>query len=418
MLKEKLASFNKDLSKWDVSNVNTFYRTFYHLPEFNQPLFSGEHKWVVNKKFSNNPNNDLQVGDMLYMMGRGQLNSITLDILDKLSQEATDTYDARTRYTVFQSGDPGHWRRYLYIYDNGNIELTDQNKSYEKAGVLENGYIRFTNTHSVGQYIYRSLPIFKDMFRNAESMAGNIDFVDFINSTPTQYVSPKYYSNIFTGSNASFIVSDYSKFLSNYTSGGVYIHDDYSIRYFAALDVSKDLGVDSHRVDTGDPNEWKTQNVTTMFYLFSSTEFNKDISDWDTTNVTSMQAMFNSNPYFNQDINTKQVTRSDGSVYTAWDTSSVTDMKDMFHHANDFNQKIGDWDVSNVENMENMFRSATSLYDGELYKWDVSSLKNATNMFRACIYSDVYNPSQSNGTIHQIIINMKLFYIMVIYTNL
>ena len=46
--------------------------------------------------------------------------------------------------------------------------------------------------------------------------------------------------------------------------------------------------------------------------------FDKDISKWDTSNVTNMRSMFFDVEYFNQNINTKEVTKEDGTTYTAW----------------------------------------------------------------------------------------------------
>jgi bacterial surface protein 26-residue repeat len=60
-------------------------------------------------------------------------------------------------------------------------------------------------------------------------------------------------------------------------------------------------------------------------------------------------------------INTKEVTKSDGSTYTAWDTSKVTNMFQMFNVASAFDKNIENWNTSNVTNMSFMFNGAEKL---------------------------------------------------------
>lgn len=90
---------------------------------------------------------------------------------------------------------------------------------------------------------------------------------------------------------------------------------------------------------------------------------------------------------------TKQITRSDGSKYTAWDISNVTRTDKMFEQAGREASKwsIGDlsnWNTANVENMESMFTNLASKVTGDtvfslgdLSKWDTSKVKNMKNMF-------------------------------------
>ena len=59
-------------------------------------------------------------------------------------------------------------------------------------------------------------------------------------------------------------------------------------------------------------------------------QFNDDISGWDVSNVTNMEKMFYYGYSFNQDINTKEITKENGDIYIAWNVSNVTNMKHIF----------------------------------------------------------------------------------------
>jgi len=70
-----------------------------------------------------------------------------------------------------------------------------------------------------------------------------------------------------------------------------------------------------------------------------------------------MNAMFLRATSFNQDINTKTITKTDGSKFTAWDVSNVNYMAGMFSNATSFYQNIDGWNVSSVTDMSNMFNN-------------------------------------------------------------
>mgnify|MGYP001132374229 CR=1 FL=1 len=74
--------------------------------------------------------------------------------------------------------------------------------------------------------------------------------------------------------------------------------------------------------------------IQNMSYMFSSSEFNGDISKWDVSNVSNMSYMFS---------------------------------------RSEFNGDISKWDVSNVSNMSNMF--SNSKFSGDISKWDFSHVR-------------------------------------------
>ena len=69
----------------------------------------------------------------------------------------------------------------------------------------------------------------------------------------------------------------------------------------------------------------------------------------------------------------------DGNL-SAWDVSSVTDMTGMFAGASAFDSNLSGWDVSSVTDMTGMFNRASS-FDGNLSGWDVSSVESMNRMF-------------------------------------
>ena len=106
------------------------------------------------------------------------------------------------------------------------------------------------------------------------------------------------------------------------------------------------------------------------------------ISLWNTSQVTNMGALFRRNTTFNENINTKEVTKEDsptGKAYRAWDVSNVTDMRYMFFGAAAFNQDISNWNVSNVTNMWGMFHNAAA-FNQDIGEWNVSNVTNMNGM--------------------------------------
>ncbi|AJM71928.1 BspA family leucine-rich repeat surface protein [Mycoplasma yeatsii] len=59
-----------------------------------------------------------------------------------------------------------------------------------------------------------------------------------------------------------------------------------------------------------------------------------------------MEWMFRGAESFNQNINTQEKQKADGSKYTAWDVSKVRDVSAMFQNAKSFNQDISKWNVT------------------------------------------------------------------------
>ena len=103
-----------------------------------------------------------------------------------------------------------------------------------------------------------------------------------------------------------------------------------------------------------DLNHINTSNVTSMSYMFDTSQFNGDISKWDTSNVTDMYYMFyNSN--FNGDI-------------SKWNTKNVTNMNSIFYDSK-FNGDVSNWNTSNVTYYADIFKctNRTCKFKDEYY---------------------------------------------------
>lgn len=186
--------------------------------------------------------------------------------------------------------------------------------------------------------------------------------------------------NIFTGQVTDmyrlFISSDFNQDIGYWDTSNV---TDMGMMFFQNTSFNQSIG------------SWDTSNVTMMNNMFESTPFNQDISGWDTSSVTDMRRLFYYASNFNQNIggwNTSNVidmTRTFGGAETfngdigGWDTSNVTDMNSMFISATSFNQNISGWNTSNVTNMSKMF--SDSFFSQYIGDWDTSSLTSASYMF-------------------------------------
>ena len=131
-----------------------------------------------------------------------------------------------------------------------------------------------------------------------------------------------------------------------------------------------------------------TSGVTDFSELIRSARtFNEDIGSWDVTGASTMKRMFMNAQVFNQDIG-------------SWDVSSVQDMECMFCQANDFNQDIGRWDVGAVTNMYGMFTDAFA-FNQDIGIWDMSRVTNVEWMFESATSFDQDIGGWDTGSITQ-----------------
>ena len=90
-------------------------------------------------------------------------------------------------------------------------------------------------------------------------------------------------------------------------------------------------------------NHIDTSIIKDMFYLFSDSQFNGDISRWNTCIVKKMHSMFRDSQ-FNGDI-------------SGWNVSNVVNMEAMFYNSK-FAGDISEWNVVNATHIRNAFLSS------------------------------------------------------------
>jgi surface protein len=135
----------------------------------------------------------------------------------------------------------------------------------------------------------------------------------------------------------------------------------------------------------GNISNWNTSNVIDMSYMFSDNKlFNGNISNWNTSNVRNMSYMFEKAILFNnggEPLITREITKEDGTAYTAWDVSNVIVMRRMFYGTQSFNQPILNWDTSNVIMMDSMF-NGSAFSNNRIALWPINiNLLSYNNMF-------------------------------------
>jgi hypothetical protein len=157
---------------------------------------------------------------------------------------------------------------------------------------------------------------------------------------------------------------------------------------------------------------WDTSNVTTMASMFNNIRndgmFNNgnssSIGNWNTNKVTTMSQLFTGQPYFNQNVGTKQVTVS-ATTYSAWSVSAVTNMSYMFFcyepattgrlaglFNNSGSTSINNWDTRKVTTMVDMFNYQTG-FNQPINNWNISGVTSFsfTGLTIGFMYGKTFN---------------------------
>ncbi len=132
---------------------------------------------------------------------------------------------------------------------------------------------------------------------------------------------------------------------------------------------------------------WDTSNVTNMEKMFSyalgSTQsFDFDFSSWDTSSVTNIISMF----YFTAKNATSFRLNLEG-----WNLSNADSLKNMFemagYNSTSFELNVSNWNTSGIANMYHTFAfmgCSSTLFDLDLSSWDTSSVTSMNGMFEQC----------------------------------
>lgn len=126
----------------------------------------------------------------------------------------------------------------------------------------------------------------------------------------------------------------------------------------------------------GNISRWDVSNAVDMSGMFEQSAFNGDISQWNVSNVQTMAFMFARSP-FNRSL-------------AAWNVSNARDMNWMFRKNYAFQQDLSAWNTSKVKNTEGMFED--SVYSGDISMWRLDALEEAADMMDDATLSRMPNP--------------------------
>ena len=285
------ASFNGDLSSWNVSSVTDMSGMFFFASSFNQPLNGWNvssvtdmsHMFRLASSF-NQPLNDWDVSsvtDMSYMF-RG----------------ATSFNQPLNGWNVSSVTDMSHMFSFASSFDqnlnNWNVSsVTDMSYMFRSAAAFNQPLNDWDVSSATSMY---------SMFRSA-----------------TSFDQPLNDWNVSSVTDMSYMFRGATSFNQPLNDWNVLSVTDISYMFNDATSFDQPL------------NDWGVSSVTYMGGMFwGASAFNGNISDWNVSSVTDMRNMFNGATSFNQPLND-------------WDVSSATRMSAMFSGATSFNQNLGTW---------------------------------------------------------------------------
>ena len=261
-------SFNGNLSAWDVSRVTDMDNVFHGATSFNGDLSSWNVSGVTDM-------------DSMFFETRSFNGNLSAWDVSEVTGMSAMFHDAAS----FNS-DLSAW----------NVSgVTDMSGMFHGATYF-NGDLSAWNVSGVTDM--------RTMFHEAGRFNGNLSAWNVSGVTDMNTMFDRAHS--FNGNLSAWDVSEVT---------------DMSAMFYRATSFNGDLST------------WDVSKVTKMIYMFrGATSFNGDISSWDVSRVTEMSGMFHGATSFNGDI-------------SSWDVSRVTDMSDMFYRATSFNQNLGAWYV-------------------------------------------------------------------------
>ena len=316
------ASFNGNISGWDVSKVTSMEGMFLGATSFNGNITKWDTSSVTHTTFM--------------FLGATSFNQ-PLDWNTSSVTYVTSMFNGATSF-------------------NGNITKWDTS-SVIVMGSMFSGATSFNG--NITKWDTSSAKDMASMFFGATSFNQPLDWdTSSVTHTTSMFFGATFFNGNITEWDTSSVTNMASMF-NGATSFNQPLDWDTS-------SVTNMVSMFNGATSFNQPLDWDTSSANDMDFVFrGATSFNQPL-DWDTSSVTSMRDMFNGATFFNGNI-------------TEWDTSSVTNMASMFNGATSFNQPL-DWDTSSANDMAFMFRGAT-FFNGNITEWDTSSVTNMASMF-------------------------------------
>ena len=347
-----LASFNEDISGWDVSNVTLMSSMFKDCSSFNQDISS----WNVSS-----------VTDMSSMFEgctdfRQNLQDWAGHTPGGSPPPIPSSISQVTSFVDMFKGS-GEWDVDLVVAISSNWYLhTGANWPYSTTG---------------SNWSQTAANLVTAPFRTRDQL---IDAIDHWNDSSS--VATATYGSI-TAWEFDPILTDFSGLFYREPTPLTSFNEDISGWNVSNVTTMSSMfkGCSSFNQDINSVgNAWNVSGVTDMSSMFEGCSlFNGNITDWDTYSVTNMSSMFKDCPVFNRAIKTYPPFAEDA----VWNVSGVTDMSSMFEGCSIFNANISDWDVLNVLDMSLMFKGCSNM-DQDLSGWNVAKVEDMTSMFENC----------------------------------
>ncbi len=311
----RAASFNGDISDWDVSAATTMSAMFRSASSFDQPL----NAWDVSS-----------VTDMSDMFAGARSFDQPLNAWD-----VSSVTDMSAMFVSARSFDQP-----LNAWDVSSV--TDMSRMFHASSFDQD----------ISSWDVSSVTDMSHMFDIADSFDQPLNAWDV--SAATTMSGMFLHADSFDQPLNAWDVSSVTD-MSAMFAGATSFNGD--ISSWDVSGVASTAGMfDSAASFNGDISDWDVSAAADMSDMFrGAASFNGDISDWDVSAATTMMRMFAGASSFDQPLN-------------AWDVSAAADLFGMFGRASSFNQDLSAWDVSAAADMSHMFTGASS-FDQNLGSW-------------------------------------------------
>jgi len=428
--RELTVTFNQDISIWDTSSVTDMSFMFQGATDFNQDISA----WDVS--------NVTTMESMFYgatSFNNGDLGNNGLNPLD-----TWNAYNCISFSSMFQNATVFN-QSLSNLVDTTNVTSCTMDNMFQNA-IAFNPNISAWNTNNV--------TTMDSMFYGA-SLFNN-------GQTGTQDISGNPFTGAFYTNSTKLLTSPNSKFRTDLSANDVLIItaavsgssptliytsqinppilSDVSLVLLTGTPSGEDISsntiisIKKQVVGTA-PLTWNTSNVTNIANIFyNATYFNQRVDTWDVSKVTDMTNAFqgfqSTSDYriiLSNVFNNGQLTGSGSSIDTSlnsWNTSNVTSMSYMFSLNSGFNQYISGWKTSNATNIAGMFYDAIAFNNGlavgvaandaSLNGWDTSKVTSMKSLFQTAF---AFNQNVSSWDVTKVTNMNTMFYLATSFNN-
>lgn len=365
------ATFNVDLSSWNVANVLNMSEMFKNCPEFNHKLewdvesclnmesmFHGCSK-LVEQKFSNS-------GSVTNF--KNMFNNC--NALKKAELDCSAGLDLSGMFN-YAGSNPS--------IASFEVLLTSTSNATDMSGMFS--YSPFSQKLSTAGIEFNSVTNMSQMLNNTSFNNGGDNLT--INAPNATNLSKSFMGAGLQNINISLNVPkvenlSYAFSMNSNFNGELTIDNMTGAPVFIPLVNTSGMLQSCSRFNSSLGDNFNTFSVTDMSWMFELCEsYNSPFgSNFSTFSVENMKGMFTFCRKFNQ------------SLGPNFDTTNVTDMNSMFAECYDFNQSLGSlFDTSNVTDMSRMFSNNRDFTQALPSSFNTSKVEDFRDMFVGVPYN-------------------------------